>query len=42
VFHQPQGIVARFHKHDGALVHSSDEVLFEGRVRIPVIVSRRR
>jgi hypothetical protein len=42
VFHQPQGIVARFRKHDGALVHRSDEVLFEGRVRIPVIVSRRR
>jgi hypothetical protein len=41
-FHRPQGIVARFRKRGGALVYRSDDVLFEGRARIPVIVSRRR
>jgi hypothetical protein len=42
-FHQPQGIEARFHRRGGgALVFRSDEVLFEGRARIPLIVSRRR
>jgi hypothetical protein len=41
-FHQPQGIVARFGKRDATLVYRSDDVLFEGRARLPLIVSRRR
>jgi hypothetical protein len=41
-FHRPQGITARFRKRDRTVVYRSDDVLFEGRARIPLIVSRRR
>jgi hypothetical protein len=41
-FHRPQGITARFRKRDATVVYRSADVLFEGRARIPLIVSRRR
>ncbi len=38
--HHPEGIVARFRGGPGQLVRGSQDVLFEGRVRVPVRVRR--